>query len=485
MIVLGMNVAMASTSQVRIHTPGATDLAQDLARQGFDVVEGSEQGDTVDLVVGASEREQLDRMGLDLRDVRQGRPLVQRPLGYPSGDAIERRLRGVAEAHPHVVRLVDLTQAYGPSATEEGRPLWAVVISDRVEQDEGEPAVQLLGGLHAREVVTPLVVLHAVDQLVQGYGRDPEITRLVDDHELWAAPVFNPDGYAYVFEHDDLWRKNRRVFDEGVGVDLNRNYDFEWRGGCPGSGRVTASTYRGPQAESERETQVQVAWSADRRFAKVLEFHSFGEKVLWGYSCSPHPFDTFLQEEASRLAVAFGWEQDATRPPSAEGEHYEWQLAAGAHAMLVETASQFQPPAHEAQEVAESLWPGILAFLLRPISVHGTVTDAITGGPVVARAELPKALFLRGEAQHTTGPWGRFHHTLPPGEHRLRFSAPGYVEIEHEVEVSLGSQTVLDVVLHPDTRGLSCAVSPLGTAIPTGAIGGMLGLLVGRRRRRG
>ena len=36
---------------------------------------------------------------------------------------------------------------------------------------------------------------------------------MVDGNEIWIAPVWNPDGYEYVFTtQDNLWRKNRRVF---------------------------------------------------------------------------------------------------------------------------------------------------------------------------------------------------------------------------------------------------------------------------------
>ena len=39
-------------------------------------------------------------------------------------------------------------------------------------------------------------------------------------------------GYAYTWEHDRLWRKNRKTNarSECVGVDFNRNRDFMWGG---------------------------------------------------------------------------------------------------------------------------------------------------------------------------------------------------------------------------------------------------------------
>ena len=48
-------------------------------------------------------------------------------------------------------------------------------------------------------------------------------------------PVANPDGYQYTFDTERLWRKNLRDNDadgqitNADGVDLNRNYDINWR----------------------------------------------------------------------------------------------------------------------------------------------------------------------------------------------------------------------------------------------------------------
>ena len=49
-----------------------------------------------------------------------------------------------------------------------------------------------------------------------------------------------------------MWRKNRRG---GYGVDLNRNYSFNWNSCGGSSGNKRSDTYRGPSAASEPETK--------------------------------------------------------------------------------------------------------------------------------------------------------------------------------------------------------------------------------------
>jgi zinc carboxypeptidase len=42
-------------------------------------------------------------------------------------------------------------------------------------------------------------------------------------------------------------------------------------------------TYRGASVASEEETQTMAEWTLDRNFAKVLDYHSYGQQVLNGY----------------------------------------------------------------------------------------------------------------------------------------------------------------------------------------------------------
>ena len=48
--------------------------------------------------------------------------------------------------------------------------------------------------IHAREVITPLVILNIMNYLTDNYGLIPSVTEIVDNRELWIVPVVNPDG---------------------------------------------------------------------------------------------------------------------------------------------------------------------------------------------------------------------------------------------------------------------------------------------------
>src|SRR4029078_1947585 len=106
-------------------------------------------------------------------------------------------------AHPDICQLVDLTAKYGAPPTFEGRHLEALRISDHAAQDEDEPAVLVVCTHHCRELAAPVIALGAAQRLVTGYGVAPATTAAVDANEIWIAPLWNPDGYAYVFSTDN------------------------------------------------------------------------------------------------------------------------------------------------------------------------------------------------------------------------------------------------------------------------------------------
>jgi hypothetical protein len=371
------------------------------------------------------------------------------PPGYLNLDGIVARLHEIAAAHPAIAQVVDVTAAYGMPPTVEGRHLYALKISDRVEVDEDEPAVLIVAAHHAREVGTPVIALRAAERLTAGYGVDPRLTAAVDGHEIWIAPVWNPDGYSFVFTGNNMWRKNRRVFGSRIGVDQNRNYPQGWSSSCAGSTSTGSETYKGPSAASEVETQTMMAWSERERFAKVIDYHSYGREVLYGYRCLSHPFMAWMQQEAAALSQASGY-GGHTRLPSAEGEHQEWQFSRmGAYAFLIETHTQFQPSHASAAAEADLVWPGMLHVIERPISISGHVIDAETGAPLKARIELPNVAFANGETNTSGGAYGAYHVFLPPGTHTVRFAADGYTPVAATFTVTATSAAVHDVQLSP------------------------------------
>lgn len=176
--------------------------------------------------------------------------------------------------------------------SHEGRDIHALTLTAPYGPGEARrPQVVLNGCQHAREWVSPSSVLFVLDQLVANAGNDPQVDEILESVELHFIPMCNPDGYVYTFTNQRLWRKNRRPVGGGIGVDLNRNWSFQW-GGAGSSGSVSSDVYRGPSPFSEPETQVVRDYILSLPDVHGhIDFHSFAQLILgpWAYSTSAAP----------------------------------------------------------------------------------------------------------------------------------------------------------------------------------------------------
>ena len=210
-------------------------------------------------------------------------------------------LQGIESAYPAIAHLFQI------GSSLEGRAIWAMKISDNVMDDEDEPEILYTAIHHSREPVSNETVLQLIEHYATGYGSDPELTDLVDDRELFFVPIVNPDGYVHVDDVDPYWRKNRRG---GYGVDLNRNYGYNWGWDNIGSSPYTGDpTYRGSGPFSEPETQAIRDLCETREFVFALNFHTFGEYYLWpwGYITAPTPEQEIFAAHGDSLSRDNGY----------------------------------------------------------------------------------------------------------------------------------------------------------------------------------
>ena len=175
----------------------------------------------------------------------------------------------------------------------QNRPIYSVRISDNPDVDEDEEEVLFTALHHAREPMGLSQMIFYMWHVLENYDKDPEIKRLIDNSELYFVPVINPDGYVFNQENNPngggFWRKNRRRnANRSFGVDLNRNYDFEWSGPGGSSTNPNSDTYRGTFGFSEPETKALEKFCNQHKFIAALNYHSFGNLLIhpWGYTGS-------------------------------------------------------------------------------------------------------------------------------------------------------------------------------------------------------
>ncbi|MUN40760.1 zinc carboxypeptidase [Actinomadura sp. NEAU-AAG5] len=293
--------AARAAGPVDVYTGELTaDQVKLLDRSGVDredVTIGKGQGGRlhVEAVMNGVQATALARQGLPLtvkkvqgKDVAQrlkaAPPKVFRP--YSGAGNIHDELVKVAADHPSIAKAVDL------GTSVQGKPITAVRVSKGVAtlKDHTRPVVVYQGTQHAREWITPEMVRRLLHHYVEGYGKDPELTKIVDTTELWFLPVVNVDGYDLTFTDGfRLWRKNARdnngdgKITTGDGIDLNRNFSYHWGYDNEGSSpQPTSETFRGPSAASEPETRAQTGLYERVRPTYLVNYHSAAELLLHG-----------------------------------------------------------------------------------------------------------------------------------------------------------------------------------------------------------
>ena len=246
--------------------------------------------------------------------------------GYPCYRTVEETYAAaqqIVHDHPRLAAWQDIGDSWEKSARLGGYDIMALVLTNQ-NVPGPKPVLLLNAAIHAREYATAELVTRFAESLVEGYGRDPDATWILDYHEVHAILHANPDGRKQA-EAGHLWRKNTNQAycverTRHRGVDLNRNFDFQWNCCGGSSGEECNWNYRGPAPASEPETQALQDYMAqlfadqrgpdlhdaapDDASGVYIDVHSYGELVLWswGFSYEAAPNATQLQTLGRKLA---------------------------------------------------------------------------------------------------------------------------------------------------------------------------------------
>lgn len=179
-------------------------------------------------------------------------------------------MEGINTSYPEIVEMIDIGNAWAGLHMGYHRDIWVLRITNEdpaYGAIEDKPVFYLHGGIHAREVVIPELLIRYVKYLTSGYddlggyGIDPDVTWLVNHQVAYVLLTSNPDGHVVNEENTSAWWRKNVDNDDGFtssdswGIDLNRNHSFKWACCGGSSGDPCSDTYRGPARGSEPETQ--------------------------------------------------------------------------------------------------------------------------------------------------------------------------------------------------------------------------------------
>ncbi len=236
--------------------------------------------------------------------------------GHLTYDQMRYHLDTMMQKYPTLIKQDDV---YG--YTLDGNYVLAYKISKNPSvSDTNKTEVMYNGLIHAREPMSMMSMIYFMYYLLENYGRDPEVTYLLEHRQLWFIPCLNPDGYKYNESTNPsgggMWRKNRWRGSNGTvyGVDLNRNFGYMWgydnTGSSPDS---NDETFRGRYAFSERETQFIRNFCQTHKIKTEVDGHTYGHYFMypWAYINAMCP-DSFMyirmaQEITQNTAYDYGY----------------------------------------------------------------------------------------------------------------------------------------------------------------------------------
>lgn len=190
--------------------------------------------------------------------------------------ALEKALKDLAAANPTFVKL----ETYGTS--KQGRPEYVLTVG---KQDPANPKPELMitGATHGNETATVDVVLGLAQELVNKYGKDDRVTKMVEDHTIHFIPAVCVDSYV---------ARTR----ENEGVDPNRAYPWPQQ------------TSRNPP----HAIQDLMAYFNAHDIVGSMDYHSAASMIMfpWAYTYSHIPQADYqrMDDLTTRMARENGFE---------------------------------------------------------------------------------------------------------------------------------------------------------------------------------
>jgi hypothetical protein len=150
------------------------------------------------------------------------------------------------KAFPRFLKYSSIGKSY------EGRDMMLMTVNNPgTGPESSKPAMYIEANVHGNEIQGGEVCLYTIWYLMENYGRNESVTRLVDERVLYIAPTVNPDGRQYFMEgtgaasrsgHVPVDDDNDGLVDEDGPDDLNNNGVIEQiRKYVPGQGNLRKS----------------------------------------------------------------------------------------------------------------------------------------------------------------------------------------------------------------------------------------------------
>ncbi|XP_020494965.2 carboxypeptidase D isoform X1 [Labrus bergylta] len=351
-------------------------------------------------------------------------------------------MRGLTLNFPKITSLQSLGQSI------EFRTIWALEISNRpAESEPSEPKLRFVAGIHGNAPVGTELLLEFAAFLCINYGKNPAITRLINETRIVIVPSINPDGRELAIE-------KQCTSTQGLSNAHGKDLDTDFFGNA--SQRVV---------EAQPETRAMMDLILDKGYTLSVALDG-------GSLVATYPYDKPVQTVENEGTLKYlasvyainhpkmhlgdtGCSNNVGNIPDGVMRAAERQSHMGSmkdfsmdfgHCpeITVYTGCCFYPPAEQLATLWAENKKALLSMLVEVHKgVRGVVRDR-SGKPIVGAI-----IVLNGGVRVFTREGGYFRALLAPGTHNIEAVADGYQQHRQEVVV-LSCEAASSIIIEFD-----------------------------------
>lgn len=192
----------------------------------------------------------------------------------------------------------------------DGRNLYEIVVGNQ----NAPKHILIHAGIHAREYMTPLLVMKQLEYGLAFYDsgsyNGTPLSQLFNQVAIHYVPMVNPDGISIsqfgesgirsetlrqqirqCYENDKELGRTSSTYEryllywkaDARGTDLNQNFPADWDQ-VSSSPKPSYGTYKGTSSLSEPESQALANLALSRNWALTISYHSMGNLIYWDYA---------------------------------------------------------------------------------------------------------------------------------------------------------------------------------------------------------
>ena len=426
-----------------------------LERKGFDVAGYSWRKGEIEVITDSAGVETLKQNQFQgFTKMTEDADTLAIDTRYLNPAKVEQKLKALAAKYPQFTRL----EQVGTSI--QGRAIWALLVSTTPNADDpayaAKPSIIFDGMHHAREIMTSEVVMDVAENTLDMLSKNSDLAPMLNHWNVWVLPMLNVDGNNLVWTQSTMWRKNAHA--EGgntFGVDINRNYPFNWNRCGGASDSKGNDAYRGTAGASEPETQAMMKLAKEVMPTASLSYHSYSELVLYPYGCNG------VVTGDNALISGIANELAALLPSDSGGGNYDpgtpWQLLYdvdgdsmsymygefGALALTFEINQTFQP-SYDVKAPTVAKHRKAWGYFLNRLDTNMftlKVIDARTNAATTATIGISNIQLAQGEKPYRTNASGYYFKVLNPGTYTISVQLPDGRAQNIEVKMDGHAQT--------------------------------------------